>query len=146
VLVDELGWRELLRDGVPRHSGQTVKFSIVEKDLAQGRTNAVVGPADVIATTFTLVDGSKIIGRAQNACVAMPDAQAAVAGVAQCTQTFFLARGQIVVVRARFAQPHRDAAVVVGGTGAYRGVRGSAVFAPSSAPFSYDVTFELVRS
>jgi len=75
----------------------------------------------------------------------MPDAAAATSGVAQCTQTFFIAHGQIVVARARFAQPHRDAAVIVGGTGAYRGVRGNATFEQTSNPIRYRVNFRPQR-
>jgi hypothetical protein len=125
---------------------ESLRFSIVEQDRAQGRTHPVVAPADVIATTFTLLKGSRTVGRAQNACIAMPDAAVAVSGVAQCTQTFFLTRGQIVVVRARFAQPHHDPAVIVGGTGAYRGARGNATIAATDSPAAYRVTFELTYS
>jgi hypothetical protein len=132
-----------------RATKKVLKFSVVEQELAQGRTHPSVQPADIVATTFTLIRGTTTVGRAQNACIAMPDAAAAAAGVAQCTQTFFLddqrGSGQIVVVRARYPQPHRDAAVIVGGTGVYRGAHGNATFNATASPFAYQVTFALKR-
>jgi hypothetical protein len=155
VLVTVIGIAVLVTALVSGGSANTrhrvkkpLKFSVVEQDLAQGRTHPVVQPADIVATTFTLLRGSATVGHAQNACIAMPDASAANAGVAQCTQTFFLddqrGSGQIVVVRARFPQPHTDPAVIVGGTGVYRGAHGNAAFRAVNA-YTYQVTFTLKR-